>query len=78
MEITDDEPSLAELRSFFGTCSFPKTVQLGPGELIVDVPHFVERNLIVLSNDPPAAVRIPHLERLIALYRILSASGKAG
>ncbi len=70
------EITLAQLESFFSSCTLPATIQLGPGEKIVDVPKFLENHILLLKSNPALVVMIPHLDRLKKVYAILS--GKNG
>jgi hypothetical protein len=60
------------LETFFNLNSLPETIELGPGEKIVNIKKFLSSHFTALKNGCPAIIQIAYLDRLIKVHSKLT------
>ena len=61
---------LPDLQTFFNSATLPETIELKPGETIINVRQFVKTHFEVLKNYGDNPNYAPFLDRLLRLKEI--------
>jgi hypothetical protein len=66
-----ERPTIEDLEAFFNSTTLPTSIQLGPGEKIIDVKQFVDVHLTRYKAYPNQPIYEVFYLRLVKLRKLL-------
>jgi len=64
--------AIQKLDDFFKLVKLPKSIQIGPGETLTDVPRFLESHFAIVKSFPDVSIYEVFYLRLLKIKELLS------